>query len=223
MTDEQINFVDMAQNVRKLLADARPQWQPLYPKMGSDFEALAAALGAFGAKAQARSSTGSTGYADAKDLAEVAVLDAAMPVLRGVKALQLDAPDPALAKLAAHTRTTLDELRGQTQVDTLRELHTLALARATALAGERVTAAQLAALDAKIKAFQPLLGTPRQAIAGGVVLREQAVAAVGAARTALKRLDVRVPNLGDELPDLVAAYKQARLIVDAGHGPKAAQ
>jgi hypothetical protein len=53
------------------------------------------------------------------------------------------------------------------------------------------------------------------------VRREQAVAALGAARTALKRLDVRVPNLVDDLPDLVATYKKARIIVDAGHGPKA--
>ncbi len=36
-----------------------------------------------------------------------------MPVLRGLKAVQLDALEPALAKLAAHTRTILDELRSQ--------------------------------------------------------------------------------------------------------------
>ena len=46
------------------------------------------------------------------------------------------------------------------------------------------------------------------------------MASLGAARTALKRLDVRVPNLTDDLPELVAQYKKARIIVDAGHGPK---
>ena len=220
MTDEQVNFENMALNVRKLLADARPQWAPLYAKMVADFEALEAALGQAGTQATARAAGGSTGYTAAKDLAEVAMLDAAVPVLRGIKALQLDAPDAALAPLAAHTRTSLDELRDLTQVKTLRALHTAALARTAALAGERVTAAQIAALDAKIAAFEPLVGAPRQAITAGATLREQSVASLGAARTALKRLDVRVPNLSDELPELVANYQKARMIVDAGHGPK---
>lgn len=223
MTDDQINFENMALNVRQLLADARPKWEPLYGKMTPDFEALEGALGQADAQQQALVSGGSRGYTDAKDLAEVAMLDAAMPVLRGVKALQLDAPDPALAALAAHTRTTLDHLRGLPQLKAVRELHAQALARATALATERVTAAQLSTLDAKIKLFEPLVGAPRQAATAGSAKREQAVASLGAARTALKRLDVRVPNLVDDLPELVAAYKKARLIVDAGHGPKPAQ
>lgn len=218
MTDEQINVENMALNVRQLLAKARPQWAPLYPKMVPDFEALDAALGQAGTQGTALAAGGSAGYTEAKDLAEVAVLDAAMPVLRGIKALQLDAPDPALAPLAAYTRTSLDELRGLTQVKTLRALHTAALARTTALADERVTAAQLAALDAKIAAFEPLVGAPRQATTAAAALREQSVAALGAARAALKRLDVRVPNLTDDLPELVASYKKARVIVDAGRG-----
>ena len=222
MTDDQINFETMALNVRKLLAEARPQWEPLYAKLVPDFVALNASLGLFGTQAETLAGGGSTGYTDAKDLAEIAALDAAMPVLRGVKALQLDAPDPALAALAAHTRTTLDQLRDLPQVKALRALHTAALARATALAGERVTAAQIAALDAKIKAFEPLVGTPRQATTAGATVRERSVASLGAARLALKRLDVRVPNLVDDLPELVANYKKARIIVDAGHGPKAA-
>jgi hypothetical protein len=116
MTDDQRNTEDMALNVRKLLAKSRPQWAPLYPKLVPDFEALDGALGQFGTHAQALAGGGSGGYADARDLAEIAMLDAAVPVLRGIKALQLDAPDPALAPLAAHTRSSLDNLRGQAQV-----------------------------------------------------------------------------------------------------------
>ena len=220
MTDEQINFENMALNVRQLLANARPQWEPLYPKMTSDFETLDAALGQAGTQAQALAGSGSTGYTDAKDLAEVAMLDAAAPILRGIKALQLDAPDPALAALAAHTRHSLDHLRGKVQLDTLRELAQQAQARAKALEEERVTAVQLTALTQKTEDFAKLLGAPRQAATAGSVLREQSVASLGAARTALKRLDVRVPNLVDDLPDLVANYQKARIIVDAGHGPK---
>jgi hypothetical protein len=221
MTDDQINFENMALGVRRLLADTRPQWEPLYAKMVPDFAALDTALGRAGTQAQALAGGGSAGYTDAKDLAEVAMLDAAAPVLRGIKALQLDAPDPALAPLAAHTRHSLDHLRGKVQLDTLRELAKQAQARATALEEERVTAKQLKTFQDKVEAFAELLGAPRQATAAGSVRREQAVASLGAARTALKRLDVRVPSLVDELPELVAQYQKARLIVDAGHGPKA--
>ena len=220
MTNKQINFRDMALNVRKLLADARPQWEPLYKKLVPDFEALDGALGRLDKQAQALAGKGSTGYTDAKDLAELAVLDAAEPVLQGLKAVQLDAPDPTLAPLAAHTRNTLDHLRGQPQVDTLRELYQQSLARAEALAEERVTAEQLQTLGEKLALFAPLPGTPRRAVTSGSALREQSVASLGAARTALKRLDVRVPNLSAELPDLVAEYKKARVIVDAGHRRK---
>ena len=66
------------------------------------------------------------------------------------------------------------------------------------------------------------MGAPRQATTNAATLRERSVASLGAARTALKRLDVRVPNLVDELPELVANYKKARIIVGAGHGPKSA-
>lgn len=220
MTDEQLNFENMALNVRRLLADARSQWEPLYPKMTPDFEALNTALGQAGNQAQALAGGGSTGYTEAKDLAEVAMLDAGEPILRGIKALQLDEPDPALAPLAAHSRTTLDHLRDKVQLDTVRELARQAQARATALEEERVTARQLTNFTDKIDAFEKLLGAPRQATTAASVLREQSVASLGAARTALKRLDVRVPNLVEDLPDLVANYKKARVIVDAGHGPK---
>ena len=220
MTNHEINFRNMALDVRKLLRTTRPQWEPLYKKLLPGFTRLDTALDGFDGKFQKLVGQGSTGYTEAKDLAEIRTLDAAMPVLQGIKALQLDAPDPALAPLAAHTRTTLDELRDLPQVKMLRALHTAALARATALAGERVTAAQIAALDAKIAVFEPLIGAPRQATTAGAALRERSVASLGAARTALKRLDVRVPNLADELPELVANYKRARIIVDAGHGPK---
>jgi len=220
MTDEQLNFENMALNVRRLLADARSQWEPLYPKMTPDFETLNTALGQAGNQAQALAGGGSTGYTEAKDLAEVAMLDAGEPILRGIKALQLDEPDPALAPLAAHSRTTLDHLRDKVQLDTVRELARQAQARATALEEERVTARQLTNFTDKIDAFEKLLGAPRQATTAASVLREQSVASLGAARTALKRLDVRVPNLVDDLPELVAQYKKARVIVDAGHGPK---
>ncbi len=43
---------------------------------------------------------------------------------------------------------------------------------------------------------------------------------LGDVRRAIGKLDVRVPNLESDLPELVAAYRKARQIVDAGRGGK---
>lgn len=220
MIDREINFRNMALDVRKLLGTARPQWEPLYKKLLPDFTRLDTALDGLDGKLQKLEGQGSTGYTTAKDLAEIRALDAAMPVLQGIKALAHDGTHPALVTLAKHTRSSLDDLRGPLQVAALEELHTQALAHATDLAGELVTAAQITNLDDEIKRYKPLLGTPHEQIDAGVLLRDDAVKHLGEARKALKGLDVRVPNLQSALPDLVAAYKKAREIVDAGHGGK---
>jgi hypothetical protein len=206
--------------VRQLLKEARPQWEPLYKKLLADYMALDTALTGLDAKAQARNGQGSTGYTEAKDLAEIKALDAAMPVVKGLKALVSDGNHPALAALAAHTRSSLDDLRGPTQVAALEELHKQARAVATDLADEMVTTQHLDALRDATAAYKPLLGTPRQQISAGSLLRDDAVRYLGDARKALEKLDVRVPNLESALPELVAAYRKARQIVDAGHSGK---
>ncbi|WP_375417969.1 hypothetical protein [uncultured Hymenobacter sp.] len=218
MTDVEINFQGMALNVLKLLSEARPRWELLYKKLLPDFTALETALASFDDKAQQRSGTGSQGYTEAKDLAEVAALDAAMPVVQGLKALYQDGQHPALATVAAHTRTKLDALRGLTQVAALESLYQTALPLAAELAEEMVSAEQLQALHERTAAYKPLIGAARQQINSGSVLREAAVQHLGEARAALARLDVRMPNLQPLLPELVAQYQQARFLVNAGKG-----
>jgi hypothetical protein len=218
MTDTELNYQGMALNVLKLLRDTRPTWEPLYRKLLPDYTALETALASLDAKVQQRSGTSSSGYTEAKDQAEVAVLDAAMPVVQGLKALYQDGAHPALGKAAGYTRTGLDALRGLTQVAALEELHATALPLALELADEMVTAAQLELLRTRTAAYKPMIGAARQQIAGGGMLREAAVQHLGEARAALARLDVRIPNLKTALPELVAQYEQARIVVDAGKG-----
>ena len=222
MTDSETNYQGMALNVLKLLRDNRPAWEPLYAKLLPAYQALETALAALDGKAQRRSGLSSAGYTEAKDLAEVAVLDAAMPVVQGLKALYLDGGHPALGKVADHTRSGLDGLRELAQVAALEDVYATALPLAAALAEELVTAAQLELLRTRTAAFKPLVGTPRQQTTGGSALREAAVQHLGEARAAIDRLDVRVPNLQSALPELVAQYEQARVVVDAGRGAKAA-
>ncbi|AWM34434.1 hypothetical protein [Hymenobacter nivis] len=222
MTDVEINFQNMATQVLMLLTDQRATWEPIYKKLVPDYQALQTALTALDAKAQQRSGSGTKGYTEAKDLAEMAVLDAAMPVVQGLKTLYLDGGYPNLGKVAAYSRSGLDDMRGTTQVAALEDLYTTALPLAAALAEEMVSAGQLQSLRERTAAYKPLLGTPRQQTATGSALREAAVQHLGEARQALAHLDVRVPNLQSALPALVAAYERARVIVDAGHGPKKA-
>jgi N-acetylmuramoyl-L-alanine amidase len=221
MTDAEINYQNMAQQVLTLLADQRPAWEAVYKKLLPDYQALQAALAALDTAAQQRSGTGTQGYTEAKDQAEVAMLDAAMPVVQGLKALYLDGSHPALGKVAGYSRSALDDMRGTTQVAALENLYDTAAPLAAALADEMVTPQQLQALHDRTAAFKPLLGTPRQQATTGTTLREAAVQHLAATRQAIARLDVRVPNLTSALPALVAAYAKARIIVDAGHGAKA--
>lgn len=220
MTDLEINYQNMAIQVLAVLSEQRPAWEPVYQKLLPDYLALQAALADLNEKAQLRSGTGSRGYTEAKDQAEMAVLDAALPVVQGLKALYLDGGHPELALAAGYSRTSLDILRGRTQVAALESLYATALPLAAELAAELVSAEQLAALRDRTAAYKPLLDAPRQQITSGSTLREAAVRHLAEARAALARLDVRVPNLQSALPELVAAYEKARLIVDAGHGPK---
>lgn len=220
MTDAEINFQNMATQVLRVLTEQRPAWEPAYKKLLPDYLALQTALADFDAKAQQRSGTSSQGYTEAKDQAEMAVLDAAMPVVQGLKALYLDGGHPELATAASYSRTSLDALRGLTQIVALESLYTTALPLAAALADEMLTAEQLQTLHDRTASYKPLLGSARQQIATGSALREAAVQHLGEARQALARLDVRVPNLQSQLPELVAAYERVRVIVDAGHGQK---
>lgn len=222
MTDQEVNYQGMARNVLQLLTDQRLAWEPLYKKLLPDYSALQAAVAALDEKTQQRSGASSKGYTEAKDQAEMAALDAALPVVQGLKALYLDGGHAELAQAAAYTRSALDDLRGLTQVATLESLYATALPLAAALADELVTAAHLQNLRERTAAYKPLLGAARQQAASGSALREAAVQHLGEARQALARLDVRVLNLQSALPELVAQYQRTRVIVDAGHGAKPA-
>jgi hypothetical protein len=220
MTDDEVNYWTMTKEVRKLLQTARPQWEPLYKKMLPDYTRLDTALAGIDVKLQKVSGVSSTGYTADKDKAEIKTLNAALPLIKGMKALAHDGDYPGLKKMAKYTFTKLDKLRDSVQVAALEELHTQAAALTDDLAGEMVTTAQIKALDTEIKLYKPMVGTPHEQINAGSLLRDDYVKFLTEAKLALKGLDARVPNLESALPDLVAAYRKARQIIDAGHGPK---
>ncbi|MBT2557017.1 hypothetical protein J7E24_04415 [Hymenobacter sp. ISL-91] len=216
MDDKSQNYRIMAQGVLALLTRTRSEWEARYAKLLPDYEALGQALAEVDVYAQARSSTDTAGYTNAKDAAETAALNAAVVVLNGLRALQLDAPRPALAKVAAYSPSALSKLRDQAQADALTEIGTLAAPLATELAAELVTAAQLTTQRDTAAAFAALVGVARTQTVEGASARRQALDHLANARAAIERLDVRLPNLRPTLPELVAQYEQQRRVVAAG-------
>jgi hypothetical protein len=79
-----------------------------------------------------------------------------------------------------------------------------------------VTTQQLDALHDATAAYKPMLGAPRQQIAAGTLLRDDAVRHLGDAHA---KLDVRYPTW-NALPELVAAYHKARETVNTGRDGK---
>lgn len=210
MSDEDEDYRSMAITTRDVLQEDRPAWEPIYGKLKPDFEALDTALTGLDKL------TGRTGGGSGRMKAEQEALDAALPVIQGIRAVQLDTPNEALEGLAKLNRTTLDDLRDTAQVNKLRDLWKAADGIRPALADERVTDAHLLQLDEKTEALAKLIGAPRkQSIADAQVTAKEAEW-MTRVRAAIGRLDVRVPNLKSELPDVVARYRKARKLIKLG-------
>jgi|GEM_PF-2114419 len=220
MTDDEVNYWTMTKEVRKLLEAARSQWEALYPKMVPDYSRLDTALAGIDAKLQKVSGLSSKGYTADKDKAEIRTLNAALPIIKGIKALAHDGDYPGLKKMAKYTFAKLDKMRDSLQVAALEELHTQAVALTDDLAEEMVTGGHIKKLGDEIKLYKPMVGTPHEQINAKSLLRDDYVEFMKEAKKAIKGLDVRVPNLESALPDLVKAYWKARQVIDAGRGPK---
>ena len=222
MTDEEINYRTMARQAERYLSSTRPTWEPAAPRLLPDYQRVVELLATFDEVAAQRSGLSSQGYTDAKDQAEVTALAAAMRVVKGLRAVQLDAPSPELAPVAAYTESGLKRLRDEALVHALDAVRAAAQPQATALAEARVTAAHLTALDEATAAYRLLVGTPRGQIVAGSALRTTGKKLVAQLRDAFASLDTRLDTLEDDFPELVAGYYQARRLVQAGHGSAAA-
>ncbi len=213
MTDNDENFRSMCIAVRDELQDTRADWEPTYGKLTAEYAALDGAL----ERLDALGGPGGTGgHTTARMKAEQEALDASMTVLNGIKAVQLDAPRPELAEWTTMGRTKLDELRDTKQVDRMRDLLKAASTIKPELADELVTSDHLGTLDTKVEALAKLVGAPRRQIIANTQVTAQETELMKQLRTAIDRLDTRVPNLKSTLPDVVARYKKARQVIKLG-------
>lgn len=221
MTDEEINYRTMARQAGRYLSTTRPTWEAAAPRLLPAYQHLTELLDNFDEVAAQRAGLGSAGYTDAKDQAEAAVVAAAMRVVKGLRAVQLDAPSPDLLPVAAFSDSGLKRLRDEALVQALDAVRAAAPPHAAALAEVRVTAAHLTALEEATAAYRALVGTPRGQVLQGSALRTTGKKLVAQLRDTFDTLDTRLDTLEEDFPELVAGYRQARRIVQAGHGPAA--
>lgn len=222
MIDEDEDYRTMVVGVDRLLTEERPAWEAIYPNMVPAYDAVHQAMNGLSGVRQKLTGTGGGGSADAKEKAEEAALDAAMKVIKGLRTvregLKGDVP-PELVRATQWQRSELDDLRDTELVDTLQGIRTVAKPYEAALVGERVTAAHLLKLEDTTEAYGKLVGAPRGEIVDAAALRKQERKHIADLRNDLiPKLDARMDNLEEDMPELVARYRQLRIIVNTSGG-----
>jgi hypothetical protein len=221
MTDREIDFANMARLAYRELTDQRPQWEQRSPDMVADFEQLNNFLQAFDEVATRTGGKGAKEYTDTKDRAEHAAEVAAGRIVRGLRVLQLNVKNPALANVASYTPSSLNPLHGQELLEALNAIASAAAGVSPLLANEGVTDEHLKALDDAIALYTSLVDVPNNdnVVAQGAALNGSARQVVKEMRNVLHRLDVRIDNLRDEIPGLAQRYDDARR-TDANYVPQ---
>lgn len=225
MTDpntNRLNMVSTCITTAELAAHAAVWTNQAPLDFGTDFAAWKAKYNATTALA-ATAYAATTGPADAKAIAETAIEDATFTLARACVAHFKKTGDHARRAQVNLTKSAIQRLRDQALVTTatlIRDIGNVARSETGAL-GRGVTEARVIALTSALAAFSAQLNAPRTQIAN---------------RSALIRdVETRIADLvadAEALDDLVvqfdgteagraftAAWMQARIIVDAGHGP----
>lgn len=164
-----------------------------------------------------------TGAADAKAEAETALEDAAFVLARALCAHFRKTGDLASCSQVDFSKSAIKRLRDQDLIataTTIKTLGTTASADPTAV-NRGVTPARLTALTAALTAYTALVNKPRTMISDRAAQRQELETRVAACLAHLEEMDDLVLQLDTTAPGrhFINAWKNARVIVDAGHGP----
>ncbi len=164
-----------------------------------------------------------TGPAAAKDTAETNLENAAFVLARACAAHYRKTGNATdLAKVDLE-KSDIKKLRDQALVTTGTLIRDLAQTASTqpGAAGRGVNAARITALTNAVNAFNTLLNAPRGSIANRSALKRDVETRVAGLVSLVEAIDDLVVQF-DTTPtgrNFIAAWKQARIIVDSGHGP----
>ena len=163
-----------------------------------------------------------TGPAAAKDTAETNLENAALVLARACTAhFRKTGNQTDLAKVDL-TKNGIKKLRDQALVTTTTLIRDLAQAASTqpGAAGRGVNTARITALTNAVNAFSALLNAPRGTIANRAALKRDIETRVAGLVSLIEAIDDLVVQF-DTTPagrTFISAWKQARIIVDGGHG-----
>jgi hypothetical protein len=225
MNDDQTNKLNMIGACVAVAekAEHRTVWDGKAPAaFGADLAALKTGRLAT-LEIATKAASAITGAAEEKVVAEGALEAAAFTVARATAYHLKKTGDLTRRAKVNFTRSAIVRLREQALLNTARDI----LATATGAKDEPgaadrgVTPAALAALAKAADDFESLLGQPRT----GIVSRSALVAdlktrVAGLMEETADLDDLVIQFAGTEAGDrFIAAWKKARIIIDAGHGP----
>ena len=130
--------------------------------------------------------------------------------------------DTTTAGRVNYTKPALQRLRDQDLLATTRDILAAAQAKSTETdaAKRGITAAAITALSDAINDYAPVMNAPRSTIVSRAALLRELTTQVAACLEQARSIDDLVIQLtGEGAPEFIAGWKQARQVVDAGHGP----
>ena len=225
MKDRITNQLDMAGACINVAT--KPEYQAVWnttPPLDfvADFATFQAEYASITAAASAAYAA-TTGPASAKDLAETALENLAYVIARALCIHYKKIGNLTDRAKVDFTKSAIVRLRDQTLKTTcelIRDLANEARDDSGAM-GRGITTARVASLGAAITAFTNLLSAPRGQVANRSILIRDVETRVASLMERLPDLDDLVLQYGDTPAGraFIAAWKQARIIIDAGHGP----
>jgi hypothetical protein len=171
-------------------------------------------------QAQVESAVGGT--TDAKTNAEAALEELAFRMARALANYFTSIGDLANLGKVDIVKSDLVRLRHQALAARTTEIRDLAntVAALPAAIARGVTAAKVTALTTAIETFEGLRNAPRGAASNRAALRRELTTDIGTLMTSIRSLDDLVMQFpGEDGERFADAWKQARIIVDLGHGP----
>lgn len=225
MNDTLTNQTNMIDTAIKLAnrPEHKAVWENQQPlAFGIDLAALETALAdALEFAGAAYSAT--TGTTDQKAAAEDALEDTVYPVARSLANFYKKTGDLTnLAKVNLR-KSAIVRLRDADLTMKCTEIRDLAQAAVGQPGAEDrgIVAARVTALTTAINSFETLRNTPREAIADRSAMRRELKTVVAGLMQDIADLDDLVLQFDttEAGRHFIAAWKQARIIVDAGHGP----
>jgi hypothetical protein len=220
METKQLNKVSMSLAVLDVMDDYHTLWSglPRVAGMVGELESMVAAVQEKGGIQGNRR----TGIAEGKNQKQIAMIELAAALAGDLHALAVEEGDAELAARMDLHKSDLLALSDAEVGPACAGIVKLAQDHAAALATLGTEAEDLAAADAAIKAYEPLVQAPRVATVQNKTVTGDIATLLGQIDTLYEtRLDRTMRKFTIKNKPFADDYRNARVIVDLGHRPKA--